>query len=820
MKDFLQERYLGHISSYNLDVQCLMQGSDDAEIVLIGEFPGEQEIAYKKPFIGSGGKHLFNVIRSFGIKRNICYSTCVIKRRVTLNTKVGETEFSLWQEALLFELEALTKAKIIVCVGEFAMNAILGIEKINEHRGSVYSYNDIPVVCVNNPSLIFRQPASEIIFNLNMEKVKMLWEGTYKEHPVECHINPTFDEALEYISAIKCIHKKVAIDIETIGQETACIGLSHDPHYGMCINFRNRNEHTYTVEQEAEILLAFADMCDDPSTFTITQNGNFDTYFMGYKDHLLFKNNFDTLLAHHVLYPRMPHNLGFLVAQYTTHPFYKDDKDEFKEGGDINGFWQYNCKDAALTFAVATALEKELHEQSLYDFFTNYAMRIEKHLPLATVTGIAVDLETRKNLRSELRSTVFAYLRKFNEAVETATGLDDLDINPRSPKQLQHLFFDLLDCKSTGKSTAAPVRENWLKDPRVSLETRDTIIALNSYLEQNKFYTTYVDTQLDKDGRFRSAYKQFGVVRAPGRLSSERTLWGSGGNAQNLPHRAYNMFITDDPNTVFIYFDLSQAEARYVGWDANIEQWKTDFEQARIDKAFDAHRALASIMFNVPYDEVPKEDFLDKDGKSQKDPTCDLNTLKPTIRYTAKRCRHGLNYRMYIATLAQNLGVSFGEAARNFHIYHRTNPELAEWWKALENEIKKTKMLFNSFGRRLLITERLSPDSLDSIIAFRPQSTIGDKVKLVWAQCHEDDKWNLLKARICSNVHDALWGLSDISYAKTALSIMKKHAEKPIPITSIVTGKTEPLIIPADLKMSNLDNDQTLSMANMKDVIL
>ena len=70
------------------------------------------------------------------------------------------------------------------------------------------------------------------------------------------------------------------------------------------------------------------------------------------------------------------------------------------------------------------------------------------------------------------------------------------------------------------------------------------------------------------------------------------------------------MFIADQ-GYAFGYFDLSQAEARYVGWEAGIEGWMEQFEKARVDRSYDTHRALASELFDIPYDEVPTYDHYD-----------------------------------------------------------------------------------------------------------------------------------------------------------------------------------------------------------------
>jgi DNA polymerase I-like protein with 3'-5' exonuclease and polymerase domains len=242
-----------------------------------------------------------------------------------------------------------------------------------------------------------------------------------------------------------------------------------------------------------------------------------------------------------------------------------------------------------------------------------------------------------------------------------------------------------------------------------------------------------------------------------------------------------------DPGCIFGYFDLAQAEAQVVAFRANIVKWKEQFAQARKDGKFDCHRALASEMFKVPYDQVPTKDF-DAD-------------LKPTIRYTSKRCRHGLNYRMERFRLSEVTGLPYHEAARAFFLYHSITPELEEWWKQAERDFRTRKEVFNAFGRRHKVIQRIDDEVLKSIVAFYPQSTIGDKITRVWYQSEEDDRWPM-DARVCLDVHDNLVCLASPKTIKTALSILKAYAEEPIFIQDAWHNKAEPLSIAADTKVS------------------
>jgi hypothetical protein len=155
--------------------------------------------------------------------------------------------------------------------------------------------------------------------------------------------------------------------------------------------------------------------------------------------------------------------------------------------------------------------------------------------------------------------------------------------------------------------------------------------------------------------------------------------------------------------------------------------------------------------------------------------------------------------------LAETTGLSLHEAANAFHIYHRTNPELVPWWDSCVAEVKETHMLFSPLGRRLLIMERITDDALESIIAFKPQSTIGDWVCSVWYLSEDDPEWPE-GCRVAMNIHDALIATGPVEQLPKALSIMKKHAERPMNITD-VHGVTRELIIPIEGKLSVAGED-------------
>ncbi len=816
----LNREYEARARSLGYQVDCAADGMFNAQIAIITEAPGEREVTLKVPLVGGSGQLLWNALKKHNITRRDVYVTNVVKKQLSFygkdddKVKVNKAEFDNWAALLKWELANLPHLRYVLLLGNYPIEALLSLKGITKWRGSVLDFT-IPslnaasqprvyqAVATLNPAAVMREPRQEISFVMDVAKLPLVVSGTYKPYTIQGNILTNFKDAMSVLEEIDNVPKPISFDIESGGGETACFGFANDGHVGYTIPFRQYDGGSYfTLEEEVAIRRKVQHLFNPkelrkgaPGTYETTpqehrfiaQNANFDMYWLWYKDRIrVHRSWLDTMLAHHTLYPTLPHDLGYLTTQYTTHPYYKDERTEWRDKGDINAYWQYNIKDACITWTVAHRLKKELEEQKLDEFFFNHVMRLQPNLVRMTVGGVKVDEEGKGKLSVEIGEEVGRLLVDFHDKVRIARGTDDFRPNPNSPKDLSRLFFQELRLVGRGTKTDATNRRRMLDHPRTSEPAKEVIKALDKYKEQHKFFSTYVESKIDPDGRIRCEWKQTGVQKAPGRLSSAKTLWGSGMNMQNQPPKARGMYIADDDH-VLCYFDLTQAEAQFVGWDAGIETWKEQYTRARLgEKGYDAHRALASTLFKIPYDDVPTFDH-DDDGK-------------PTIRYKSKRARHGLNYRMAGDRLAETSGMSVGEAIEVYTLYHREHPELRRWWRSLEDEVRRTKMLFNAYGRRLLFLERLNNDeALESIVAFRPQSTIGDKVARVIYMCHEDEEWPHDKARIAMNIHDALIAIAHKDVAKTVLRLMKKHAEEPI----IVKG--EPLIISAELGISTPD---------------
>lgn len=815
----LNREAISRCRNLGLSVDCPADGLVNAEIAIIAEAPGEREKFTKLPLSGGSGKYLWDALRPIGINRRSCFISNVIKRQLRQldDTKdsITKIEADHYSQVLRWELEQLPNLQYIVCLGNHALQAITGLTGVMHYRGSVLTtqiwdaaterQREITVIVLVNPAMVMREPKWEVMFKFDVDRLNSLLKGTYVRHVVETEYDPSYTEAIRWIDQLHDEKKPTALDIEVIANETACIGFANSGVFARCINFRETKSNRFSVQEELDIRLRIQRFVRDPTTRLIMQNGMFDSYWLWCKDRIkLGPAYFDTMLAHHTLYPPLPHNLGFITTQYTTHPFYKDEGKTWREGGNISQFWEYNGKDCAITFAAHEKMLRELQAQKLDEFFFSHVMRLQPHLIYMTVMGIKADLTLKERIAEETAKSVASLKAKFHDQVQAITDEPGYKPNPGSPKQMSELLFRKLHLVGRGTSTDAKNRSRMRSHPKTPPAVREMLDTVDAWAKENKFLGTYAEMNVDEDGRIRCEYKQTGVVAAPGRLSSSGTLWGGGTNLQNQPERAHTLFVADE-GCEFSYFDLSQAEARVVGWHYKIDAWMQQFEQARIDGKYDAHRALASEMFDIPYDEVPKED-RDAEGN-------------PTIRFLAKRCRHGLNYRMQSDKLAETLSIGIDRASELHRIYHRITPELERGWARVTDTVKRVRALYNAYGRRWLLMERIDDESLKSVVAFYPQSTVGDKVSRCIYQCHSDPEWPHGKARIALNIHDALIAINHIEVGDTVRRIMKKYAEEPISIKDVY-GNTVDLVIPCDLKRSYPDENGVHRWSNLEKVKL
>lgn len=115
-------------------------GNADAKIVFIGEAPGAKEDKEGRPFIGSAGKFLAEMLESIKMKREDVYITNIVKYRPPENRDPTEKEIADCSKWLEEEIKFIDPT-LIVFLGRHSMNHFFPEEKISEVHGVVLTAN-------------------------------------------------------------------------------------------------------------------------------------------------------------------------------------------------------------------------------------------------------------------------------------------------------------------------------------------------------------------------------------------------------------------------------------------------------------------------------------------------------------------------------------------------------------------------------------------------------------------------------------------------------------------------------------------------------
>jgi uracil-DNA glycosylase len=132
-------------------------GDRNADWMLIGEAPGENEDRLGEPFVGQAGKLLDSMLRSLALARDTnVYIANVIKCRPPGNRNPEPDEVARCEPYLQRQV-ALVKPKLIVALGRFAAQSLLKTDaSISSLRGRVHEYEGVPVIVTYHPAYLLR----------------------------------------------------------------------------------------------------------------------------------------------------------------------------------------------------------------------------------------------------------------------------------------------------------------------------------------------------------------------------------------------------------------------------------------------------------------------------------------------------------------------------------------------------------------------------------------------------------------------------------------------------------------------------------------
>ncbi len=371
--------------------------------------------------------------------------------------------------------------------------------------------------------------------------------------------------------------------------------------------------------------------------------------------------------------------------------------------------------------------KKALEEKGLVDLFNGCEMPLVMTLAEMEKEGISLDADVLKAIGSDIDAQI-SYLETaiYEEAGKT--------FNINSPKQLGLILFEELKLpypkgkSGSSYSTAADILEK-LKDEH------KIVSHILEYRKLSKLKGTYIDGLLNligKDNKIRPHFQQ--TVAATGRLSCTEP------NLQNIPIRddygreIRKAFVTANPDNIFTGSDYSQIELRILASLSGDEILINAFNEGK-----DIHRATASSVFGIPFDEVTSAE-----------------------RSKAKAVNFGVVYGMSGFGLSENLSISRSEGQKYINDYFEKHSAVKEYLDRQVEDGEKHHEIRTHYGRLRQIPEFTSRKYMEREAAKRLamntpiQGTAADIIKFAMNSVRNELKEQKLRSRLILQIHDEL----------------------------------------------------------------
>ena len=162
-------------------------GNDKAEVMLIGEGPGEQEDLQGLPFVGPAGKLLDTMLELIDLDRSKVYIANMVKCRPPHNRDPKDEEIASCRPWLEHQIKAVSP-KIIVCLGRISACSLIDRDfRITREHGQWFEKDGIEYTALYHPSALLRDPGKrpETFEDLRgiRQKIRDICERTYDRIP-------------------------------------------------------------------------------------------------------------------------------------------------------------------------------------------------------------------------------------------------------------------------------------------------------------------------------------------------------------------------------------------------------------------------------------------------------------------------------------------------------------------------------------------------------------------------------------------------------------------------------------------------------------
>lgn len=131
-------------------------GSESAELVFVGEAPGQEEDLQGEPFVGRAGQLLTRIIESIGFRRKDVYIANILKCRPPGNRDPLPEEIEKCEPYLVEQLRII-EPKVICALGRVAAQTLLRTKTpLSKLRGTIHNYLGIKLITTYHPAALLR----------------------------------------------------------------------------------------------------------------------------------------------------------------------------------------------------------------------------------------------------------------------------------------------------------------------------------------------------------------------------------------------------------------------------------------------------------------------------------------------------------------------------------------------------------------------------------------------------------------------------------------------------------------------------------------
>ena len=520
--------------------------------------------------------------------------------------------------------------------------------------------------------------------------------------------------------------------LDALHAELVGISFSYEKGKGFYVPFPENQE-------EAQILIEkFKPFFESETVEKIGQNIKYDLKILSRYGVQIKGKLFDTMIAHYLINPDMRHNMDILSETYLKYSPKSIEVLIGKKGKNqksmrdvpLEEIKEYAVEDADITFQLKENFSPILDKAETKKLFEEIEIPLIPVLAAMELEGINLDVSFLKSMSVEMATESNALEQKIYETAGEKFNL-------ASPKQLGEVLFDKLKIGGAKQKKTKTGQYATGEEILSYLANENPIVKdILEWRQMVKLQSTYIDAlpnQVDtKTGRVHTDYMQ--TVAATGRLSSNNP------NLQNIPIRTERgrlirkAFIAKDENHTLVSADYSQIELRIIAALSGEENMIKAFQNNE-----DIHRSTAAKVFNVPLEEVTKEQ-----------------------RSNAKTVNFGIIYGVSAFGLSNQTSLSRKESAELIDAYYATYPKLKSYMSGQVDFARENGYVQTVLGRRRYLKDINSANMMVKSGAERNavnapiQGSAADIIKIAMINIHKklvSENW---KSKMLLQVHDEL----------------------------------------------------------------